>query len=285
MTKVYKMDKSQISEIIKEKLKNDKIQDALRILMRFLESKPEISELIIQSARFERINNLIRKGVINWKQANLEKNQIIISILEIIDSLKNADSTNNNHIDIDKNFEKLSNSLNQMQIKQKIIVLPARIFLTLFVFFIIFGVGIYIGEVNLFSKNLKNYFVNPLSSNYVNNSDKDFRVFLGEQNVGAIIKFLRENGIEGEYEVGLASLLGLNVLEVGTLSVYLNKDNDSELEILIVHFNNKEGAKSLYQSYGDKEAILYGNIVILFRFNGDSLYESKALQLINKELV
>lgn len=79
------------SKIIKELeflIANDKIKLALEKLMFILSENELLDELILQSAKYNEVMNLIRRGTITFQEANITKNEIRSALIEILRILK-----------------------------------------------------------------------------------------------------------------------------------------------------------------------------------------------------
>ena len=75
-------------EQIRDLLAQDRLQEALRQLNELLEGSPKLKQAIIQSRRYESIENSIHAGVVSFENANMEKNKIALSILNLLDELE-----------------------------------------------------------------------------------------------------------------------------------------------------------------------------------------------------
>ena len=76
----------EIQEQIKSLLAKDKIEEALNMLIKHLKSHEQLNKVVVQSAMFKRMNEALTQNTVDWEKASITKNQLIVSILSIVDS-------------------------------------------------------------------------------------------------------------------------------------------------------------------------------------------------------
>lgn len=74
---------------VRELIAKDELEEAFNRLQAFLKGSPKLDETIVQSARHRDVLKQLRLGAIDFQQANLTKNQIRSSLLELIRELEN----------------------------------------------------------------------------------------------------------------------------------------------------------------------------------------------------
>lgn len=73
---------------IRELIASGHLSKALQQLQPFLQDSPKLNEAILQSSRFIEIQKQIRIGVVSDETADLKKNQIRASVLDLLDELE-----------------------------------------------------------------------------------------------------------------------------------------------------------------------------------------------------
>ena len=87
--KKYKQNLYNKIKIVKNQIANDKLELAIESLSNFLREDKIFDEVIVQRARLSELKRKIRLNIIHWEEQNIEKNRIRISLLEMIDEIKN----------------------------------------------------------------------------------------------------------------------------------------------------------------------------------------------------
>ena len=75
-------------QTIRELIANGHLSRALQQLQQFLQDSPRLKEAILQSGRFAEIQQQLRMGTMSDEAADLKKNQIRASILDLLDELE-----------------------------------------------------------------------------------------------------------------------------------------------------------------------------------------------------
>ena len=73
---------------IRTKLANDQIETALKQLQLYLADSPKLDEIIQQSGRFAQLRKQIRLGVVKHSDASLTRNQIRLSIFDLLQEVE-----------------------------------------------------------------------------------------------------------------------------------------------------------------------------------------------------
>jgi hypothetical protein len=73
---------------IRELIANGHLPKALQQLQQFLQDSPKLRETILQSGCFADMQQQLRIGVVSDEAADLKKNQIRASILDLLDELE-----------------------------------------------------------------------------------------------------------------------------------------------------------------------------------------------------
>lgn len=84
------MDKEQV-KTIKTLIAKDKIEKALDLLLKYFDENQIENELLLNSARFNELKSITRKGIISTEAGIIEKNKIRLSILEILEEIEIAE--------------------------------------------------------------------------------------------------------------------------------------------------------------------------------------------------
>ena len=66
---------------IRQKIADDYIKEAIDQLRQLLENSPQLSEILLQSARYNDILRQIRQGIVSFEDADITKNQIRVALL------------------------------------------------------------------------------------------------------------------------------------------------------------------------------------------------------------
>lgn len=69
-------------------IENNDIKSAINELKEVLENSPKLTELILQSSRYNDIMSEIRMGTVEFEDANVTKNQIRLGLLSFIEKLQ-----------------------------------------------------------------------------------------------------------------------------------------------------------------------------------------------------
>lgn len=73
---------------IRKLIRNDELPQAIVALNSFLDNSPQMNEVILHSAKYNDLAKQIRLGVIDSHSASIYKNQIRISILELLSEIE-----------------------------------------------------------------------------------------------------------------------------------------------------------------------------------------------------
>lgn len=82
------MDNKIFLSLIREKLTQNELNQVISQLKLLLDNSPKLNDLLIQSARYNDILLQIKQGVINYENTNISKNQVRLSLLELIDKIQ-----------------------------------------------------------------------------------------------------------------------------------------------------------------------------------------------------
>lgn len=75
---------------IRNLIANDELGQALVQLRQFLLDSPKLDEVLQQSGRFARVRKQIRLGVVSHEDANLDTNQIRMSLLDLLTEVETS---------------------------------------------------------------------------------------------------------------------------------------------------------------------------------------------------
>ncbi len=81
---------------LEELISDNKIEEAIRLLSDFLKDSPKLNDVIQQSARYKELLEHQNRGIIEFEVSIINKNKIIVALLQIKEEIKNQ---------IDKNKE------------------------------------------------------------------------------------------------------------------------------------------------------------------------------------
>jgi hypothetical protein len=72
----------------------DKIKEAILKTQDLLKGSSSFTDLILQSARFNRIEKEIQRGLINYEAAAIEKNKVVFALMNILQDLEELSDNN-----------------------------------------------------------------------------------------------------------------------------------------------------------------------------------------------
>ena len=98
------MEIEKFSSRLKELIARDQVNVVIQELSFLLRNSEKLNEVILTSSRYNDLQNQIRIGLIDYNQAAVSKNRIIIEILEILDELEDSIEENE---ELKKEVEKL----------------------------------------------------------------------------------------------------------------------------------------------------------------------------------
>ena len=75
-------------EQVRQLLLQDELEKAIRSLFRLLKGSPKLDEALLQSARLQDLKKMIRTGQVDFRDANLTKNQIRAGLLELLTEME-----------------------------------------------------------------------------------------------------------------------------------------------------------------------------------------------------
>lgn len=78
----------QFIQNIRNLIAKDQLSKVFQQLQQFLQDSPKLNEAILQSGRFAEIQTQIRTGLVSQDTANLAKNQIRASLLDLLNELE-----------------------------------------------------------------------------------------------------------------------------------------------------------------------------------------------------
>lgn len=73
---------------IRDAVRRDKIEIALKLLQELLSGADELTEVLSYSGRYEAVKKDIRLGTVNWEKSSQEKNSIRLAILDFLTELE-----------------------------------------------------------------------------------------------------------------------------------------------------------------------------------------------------
>lgn len=76
---------------IRQLIANNKLKTAFQQIQELLINNPDLDIAILQSARYQGIQNQINSGVITHENAEVAKNQIRASLLDLLRNIENFD--------------------------------------------------------------------------------------------------------------------------------------------------------------------------------------------------
>lgn len=106
---------------IKQYIADDELSIAIEMLNELLLESPKLDELIMQSARYADVRKQIRLGILGFSKASTAKNQIRISLLELVNEINRLQVKNINIISKSNSDGDVKN-IEQLKGKGKIII-------------------------------------------------------------------------------------------------------------------------------------------------------------------
>ncbi len=82
------METNQLLLHIRQQIAEDNIRDSIVLLQQLLLNSPRLNEVLLHSARHEGITKQIRLGIIDWENAELEKNKIRLGLLDLLQEVE-----------------------------------------------------------------------------------------------------------------------------------------------------------------------------------------------------
>ena len=73
-----------ILDQVRQFIKKDELALAIDLLSQLLKNNPALDELILHSARYSRITEQIRQGIVDFEQANIIQNQISDALIDMV---------------------------------------------------------------------------------------------------------------------------------------------------------------------------------------------------------
>lgn len=77
------MNINHFSERIGELISQNKIQQAIQEMSSLLKASPRLNELVMQSGRYQKLKHQIRTGTINYDDAEVTNNKIMMALLDL----------------------------------------------------------------------------------------------------------------------------------------------------------------------------------------------------------
>jgi hypothetical protein len=90
-----KMNKDIINNKIRELIAKDKLKEAIELLRNNAKTNDLLNDVIMQSAKYNEVKNLIRKDIISFEQANISKAKIRNALLDLVGELENSKQQGN----------------------------------------------------------------------------------------------------------------------------------------------------------------------------------------------
>lgn len=81
------MNINDFSERLGELIRSNQIQEAIKEMSRLLKDSPKLNELIVHSARYNELKEQIRLGTIDFENAQVAKNKILMALLDLSDEI------------------------------------------------------------------------------------------------------------------------------------------------------------------------------------------------------
>ena len=135
---------------IKALLTKDHIKEALDLLPSYLKNSEDLNSAVVQSAIYNRLINAMRRNTIDWDKAGVVKNQIIISILNIINLAEKASDESVRYSNVYSEIDSLKESVSAIPDKNTSITrflnIQTSIIALLAFTAIAFGSGIVVGN-------------------------------------------------------------------------------------------------------------------------------------------
>lgn len=98
-------------EMTYDKLKNyvaeDKLKEAIRGIMELAKENGMIKTIIILSGRYRELEVAIRRNILEWEKVKIEKSQIRLAVLDLIDDLE-ADESGDQEFIFNKENKKIN---------------------------------------------------------------------------------------------------------------------------------------------------------------------------------
>lgn len=110
------MNINQFREELNSLIVKDNLEEAIKLLGTLLKSSPKLDQVLLQRAKFADLMKQIRAGVINFENAEITKNRLRLSILDIASEIEQNILTN---AVLDQEFSKEENQQAIRNIIQK----------------------------------------------------------------------------------------------------------------------------------------------------------------------
>lgn len=78
-------------EKIRQLIANDELKIAFQHIQTLLGNKPKLDDAILQSARYNDIQNQIHSGIVSHEDAKVTKNQIRVGLLHLLRQIEDLD--------------------------------------------------------------------------------------------------------------------------------------------------------------------------------------------------
>lgn len=152
------------SEQIKNLLAEDKIKEALDLLPKFLEKNIDLDTVIVQSAIYKRLMTSVNRQTIDWEKAGIIKNQIIVSILDIVNLSNETSNIHEKHSTIFSEMDSLKEAISKIPNKSnsllRFLTIQTSLIFLIALIAIAFGTGLIAGDLRLLSDDNTSIFSN-----------------------------------------------------------------------------------------------------------------------------